>query len=157
MIIKFNTQFPLEEKYLPKYYILDASNQILGRFSTLASNLLRGKKEAFYTEGVDLGNFLIVINANKIIISGKKKIQKKYYRNSQRPGSLKQENFLQLKNRIPSRIIEKSIWGMLPKNILGRNFYRRLFIYPENVLDLHKNNIFNVKLTINDYIFITKG
>jgi len=68
----------------------------------------------------------------------KKELQKLYYRNSQRPGSLKIENFKQLKNRIPSRILEKAIWGMLPKGVLGREYYRRLFIYSNNDIKYKK-------------------
>ena len=79
-----------------------------------------------------MGNFVIIINANKINVTGKKENQKLYYRNSQTPGNLKIETFKQLKNRIPTRILEEAIWGMLPKGVLGRTYYKRLYVYANN-------------------------
>lgn len=148
MSIKYSldTIFPKKENHQPKWFILDAKEKTLGRLATEASNLLRGKNSSFFTPHVDQGNYLIIINADKIYISGKKESQKLYYRNSQRPGSLKTENFKQLRNRIPSRILEKAIWGMLPKGILGRNYYRRLYIY-SNGSFLEKINLLNIELT----------
>lgn len=151
MITKLKTSFALKESYKPKYYILDAKNQTLGRICTLASKLLQGKENAFYTPGVDLGNFLVIVNADYIKISGKKKLQKLYYRHSQRPGSLKKQNFLTLQKRFSYRILEKAIWGMLPKGCLGRIYYRRLFIYSDEFLNLRKHNI----NSINDVIFFS--
>jgi len=88
---------------------------------------------------------VIVLNAEKIIVTGNKENQKLYYRNSQRPGSLKIETFKQLKARIPQRILEKAIWGMLPKGVLGRNYYRRCYVYSgENVLE-NKNTPIDLK------------
>jgi large subunit ribosomal protein L13 len=90
---------------------------------------------------VDQGNFVAILNADKIIVSGKKENEKLYYRPTQRPGSLKIETFKQLQARVPSRILEKSIWGMLPKGALGRQYYKRLFIYSDNKLNyLNSNN-----------------
>jgi large subunit ribosomal protein L13 len=126
------TLFPKAEVHIPKWFIIDATGKTLGRLATEASKLLRGKEISFFTPGVNQGNYVIIINADKIEISGKKKLQKLYYRNSQRPGSLKIETFEQLKNRIPTRIIEQAVWGMLPKGVLGRNYYRRLYVYKEN-------------------------
>ena len=104
-----------------------------------------GKENSFFTPGVDQGNFVIVLNAEKIIVTGNKENQKLYYRNSQRPGSLKIETFKQLKARIPQRILEKAIWGMLPKGVLGRNYYRRCYVYSgENVLE-NKNTPIDLK------------
>jgi large subunit ribosomal protein L13 len=115
--------------------VVDAENKTLGRLSTEVSKLLRGKELSYFTPGVDQGNFVVVLNANKIQVSGKKESQKLYYRNSQRPGSLKIETFKQLKERIPTRILEKAIRGMLPKGVLGRNYYRRLYIYCDNKIN----------------------
>jgi large subunit ribosomal protein L13 len=154
MTKKFFTEFPIKEAYRPKYFILDATNKRLGRLATLASKLLRGKNTSTYTPGVDRGNFVIIVNANKIQISGKKSFNKLYYRHSQRPGSLKIETFDQLKARIPSRILEKAIWGMLPKGVLGRNFYRRLFVYKNETLDLKKKSNISVSFKEQDYIFL---
>jgi large subunit ribosomal protein L13 len=126
------TLFPKKELHIPKWYILDASGKTLGRLATEASKLLRGKEVSHFTPGVDLGNFVVIINASKIQVSGKKETQKLYYRNSQRPGNLKIETFKQLRNRIPTRILERAIWGMLPKGVLGRQYYRRLYVYGDD-------------------------
>ena len=133
-----NVVFPKKEYHQPKWFVIDANGKTLGRLATEASSLLRGKSLSFFTPNVDQGNFVVIINASKICVSGKKEDQKLYYRNSQRPGSLKIESFSQLKNRIPSRIIEKAIWGMLPKGILGREYYRRLYVYSKDAI-LYKN------------------
>jgi large subunit ribosomal protein L13 len=83
---------------------------------------------------------VVILNASKIKVTGKKEEQKLYYRNSQRPGSLKIETFKQVKERIPSRILEKAIWGMLPKGVLGREYYRRLYIYSDDKINYTKTN-----------------
>jgi len=133
------TIFPKKEIHVPKWFVIDAKGQTLGRLATEVSKLLRGKEISYYTPGVDQGNFVILFNARHIEVTGKKERQKLYYRNSQRPGSLKIETFQQLKERIPTRIVEKSIWGMLPKSVLGRNYYRRLFVYEgEEILSSKK-------------------
>jgi large subunit ribosomal protein L13 len=133
------TIFPKKECHIPKWFVIDATNKTLGRLSTQVSKLLRGKETSLFTPGIDQGNFVVILNSNKIKISGKKEDQKLYYRNSQRPGSLKIETFKQLKKRIPSRILEKAIWGMLPKGVLGRNYYRRLYIYTTDLIP-YKND-----------------
>jgi large subunit ribosomal protein L13 len=133
------TIFPKKECHIPKWFVIDATNKTLGRLSTQVSKLLRGKETSLFTPGIDQGNFVVILNSTKIKISGKKEDQKLYYRNSQRPGSLKIETFKQLKKRIPSRILEKAIWGMLPKGVLGRNYYRRLYIYTTNTIPYKKD------------------
>jgi large subunit ribosomal protein L13 len=125
------TIFPKKELHIPKWFIIDANGKTLGRLASEATNLLRGKKISYFTPGINLGHFVIILNANKIIVSGKKQINKLYYRNSQRPGGLKIETFKQLQNRIPVRIIERAIFGMLPKGSLGRDYYRRLYVYKD--------------------------
>ena len=123
---------PKKELHVPKWFILDATGKTLGRLSTEISKLLRGKEISYYTPGIDLGNYVIVINANKIEVSGKKNLQKFYYTNSQTPGNLKIETFKDLRNRIPTRIIERAVWGMLPKGVLGIQYYRRLYEYGDS-------------------------
>jgi large subunit ribosomal protein L13 len=135
------TIFPKKECHVPKWFVIDAAGKTLGRLATEASKLLRGKETSLFTPGVDQGNFVVILNANQIEVTGKKETQKLYYRNSQRPGSLKIETFKQLKARIPSRILEKAIWGMLPKGVLGRNYYRRLYIYSDNKINYLKQNV----------------
>lgn len=134
------TPFPKKEYHTPNYFLIDATGKTLGRLSTEASKLLRGKENCFFTPGIDQGNFVTIINADKIIVSGKKEDQKLYYRPSQRPGNLKQENFKKLKERIPAKIIEQAIWGMLPKGKLGRQYYKRLFICSTKLYEIEKKN-----------------
>ena len=133
------TLFPKKEAHIPKWFVIDATNKTLGRLSTEASKLLRGKETSFFTPGVDQGNFVVILNAEKIQVTGKKESQKLYYRNSQRPGNLKIETFTQLKNRIPSRIVEQAIWGMLPKGVLGRQYFKRLYVYSSETVVYKKN------------------
>ena len=147
------TLFPKQENHIPKWFVIDAENQTLGRLATEASKLLRGKENSFFTPGVDQGNFVVILNAKKIKVSGQKENQKLYYRNSQRPGSLKIETFKQLKERIPTRILEEAIWGMLPKGVLGRKYYRRLFIYCDNKIN-YKNNSNSLVGDSNNWIKI---
>ena len=133
------TVFPKKECHIPKWFVIDATGKTLGRLSTETSKLLRGKETSYFTPGVDQGNFVVILNADKICVSGNKETQKLYYRPTQRPGTLKIETFQQLRNRVPSRILEKSIWGMLPKGVLGRQYYRRLFIYADSKINFLQN------------------
>jgi large subunit ribosomal protein L13 len=137
--MKIQTIFPRQENHVPKCFVIDATGKTLGRLSTEASKLLRGKETSYFTPGVNQGNYVVILNAGQIVVSGKKETQKYYYRNSQRPGSLKMEKFKDLKARIPSRILEHSIWGMLPKGVLGREYYRKLFIYSGSQIPYKKS------------------
>lgn len=137
------TFFPKVKNHIPLYFLIDAKGLTLGRLATIASKILRGKESSFFTPGMDQGNFVIIINAQKILISGNKEVKKAYYRNFQRPGSLKIEIYKDLKKKFPSRILEKAIYGMLPKGILGRKYYKRLYIYSNNeICYKNKNSIF---------------
>ena len=130
------------------WYVVDAQGKTLGRLATEVSKLLRGKETSFYTPGVDQGNYVVILNANQITVSGNKETDKLYYRHSQRPGSLKIETFKQVKERIPTRILEKAVWGMLPKGKLGRQYYRRLYIYSDDKINYMKGK--NVELISDD-------
>jgi len=134
------TDFPKSELHQPQYFLLDAEGKTLGRLATEASKLLRGKESSYYTPGIDQGNFVMIINADKIYVSGKKKLKKLYYSTSQRPGGLKVQSFNDLKKKFPARIIEKAIYGMLPKGVLGRKFYSRLYVYTSANPLLKKNS-----------------
>jgi large subunit ribosomal protein L13 len=138
------TYFPKKEFHSPKYFILDANGKTLGRLASQAGLLLMGKYTSFYTSSVDQGNFVIILNADKILVSGKKLYKKLYYRTSQRPGGLKSETFFQLKNRLPNEIIKKAIYGMLPKNRLSKNILKRLYIYSDK--DLTGQNLSLISL-----------
>ena len=142
------TIFPKKECHIPKWYVVDAKGKTLGRLATEVSKLLRGKETSYYTPGVDQGNYVVILDANKIEVSGKKESEKLYYRHSQRPGSLKIETFKQVKERIPTRILEKAVWGMLPKGKLGRTYYRRLYIYCDDKLNYMKGK--NVEVISDD-------
>nr|QVY57989.1 50S ribosomal protein L13 [Betaphycus gelatinus] len=116
----------------PAWYLIDATSKNLGRLSTFISVLLKGKNDIKYTLHVNPKINVIIINAKNINVTGQKKSQKIYKRHSGRPGKLKKESFEQLNKRIPNRIIENSIKGMLPKNSLGKQLFRQLHVYPGN-------------------------
>jgi large subunit ribosomal protein L13 len=126
----------MEKTYLPpnsnadqKWYVVDAADQRLGRLATQIAMVLRGKNKPQYTPFMDTGDFVIVINAEKVGVTGKKSEQKIYRRHSGRPGGMKEETFADLQKRIPERIIEKAVKGMLPKNSLGRQLFTKLKVY----------------------------
>lgn len=130
--------FPTLKTHSPLYFLIDAKGFTLGRLATITSKILRGKETSFFTPGIDQGNFIIIINAEKILISGHKENIKAYYRNSQRPGSLKIEIYKDLKKKFPTHILEKAIYGMLPKGVLGRKHYKRLYIFSKNEIQYKK-------------------
>lgn len=111
------------------WYVVDAADQRLGRLATEIAQVLRGKKKPNYAPHMDTGDFVIVVNADKVTVTGKKSSQKLYHRHSGRPGGMKTETFAQLQKRIPERIVEKAVKGMLPKNSLGRQLFTKLKVY----------------------------
>ncbi|MGB3767211.1 MAG: 50S ribosomal protein L13 [Phormidesmis sp.] len=111
------------------WYVVDAADQRLGRLASEIAQIIRGKKKANYTPNMDVGDFVIVINAEKVAVTGNKNSQKLYRRHSGRPGGMKTETFDQVRVRIPERIIEKAVKGMLPKNALGRQLFTKLKVY----------------------------
>lgn len=111
------------------WYIVDATDLILGRLASTISIYIRGKNLVTYTPSVDMGAFVIVTNADKVAVSGKKRLQKLYRRHSGRPGGMTVETFDQLQKRIPERIIEHAVRGMLPKGRLGRQLFNHLKVY----------------------------
>jgi large subunit ribosomal protein L13 len=121
--------FPKKENHIPKWYIIDASNKTLGYLSTKIVSLLSGKNTSFYNPSIDQGNFVIVINFNKIYFSKTKLLKKKYYISTNRPGNLKFETLNTLKQKNPYLILKQSISKMLPKNKISNIYFKRLFIY----------------------------
>ena len=125
----------MEKTYLPpqnlekNWYLVDAADMRLGRLASEIAMVLRGKNKPTYTPHMDTGDFVIVINAEKVVVTGKKSDQKLYRRHSGRPGGMKTETFAKLQARIPERIIEKAVKGMLPKNSLGRKLFTKLKVY----------------------------
>jgi large subunit ribosomal protein L13 len=112
-----------------KWYLIDAEGQRLGRLSVAIARILRGKNKPTYTPHLDTGDFVVVINAEKVAVTGKKSSQKLYRRHSGRPGGMKEETFDKLIKRVPERIIEHAVKGMLPKNTLGRQLFTKLNVY----------------------------
>ena len=112
-----------------KWYLVDASGYTLGRLATKISHILTGKNKPTYTPHVDTGDFVVVINAEKVELSGNKWDQKKYYRHSQYPGGLKEMTYKELRNKKPELMIEKAVKGMLPQNKLAKKMIKKLKVY----------------------------
>lgn len=111
------------------WFVVDASDKVLGRLATEIARRLRGKHKAEYTPHVDTGDYIIVTNAEKVVVTGRKFKDKMYYRHTGYPGGIKSDSFEKLQARNPARIIELAVKGMLPKNPLGREMYRKLKVY----------------------------
>ncbi len=112
-----------------QWYIIDAKEQKLGRICTVIATLLKGKNQLYYTPHINHKINIIVTNSKLVEVTGQKRFQKLYKKHSGRPGGLKTENFNELQNRIPNRIIEKAVKGMLPKGPLGRKLFTQLKVY----------------------------
>ena len=112
-----------------KWYVIDADGKSLGRVASKAAHVLRGKHKATFTPHIDCGDYVIVINASKVLLTGNKLEDKKYYNHSQYPGGLRIRTAKEMVEKYPEEMIEKAIKGMLPKNRLGRAMYKKLFVY----------------------------
>jgi large subunit ribosomal protein L13 len=126
----------MKRTYSPKlaeiehsWFVLDATGVPLGRLSTMAAHLLTGKHKPTWAPHIDTGDFVIVINAEKSVLTGRKEDQKVYYRHSGYPGGLKSETAGDLRQRRPALLVERAVWGMLPKTKLGRRLIRKLKVY----------------------------
>jgi len=118
-----------KEEVTRDWYVVDAENLVLGRMATQIANVLRGKNKPIFTPSVDTGDFVIVINADKILLTGKKQSDKFYYSHSGYPGGIKSINAGQLQEKKPGEIIRQAVKGMLPKNKLARHMISKLKIY----------------------------
>ncbi len=129
-----------------QWYLVDAENQTLGRLATEVASLLRGKKKPHFSPHMDTGDFVVVVNAERVKVTGNKPQQKLYRRHSGRPGGMKVETFQSLQGRLPERIIEQAIKGMLPHNALGRQLFRKLKVYrgPEHPHSAQKPQILEI-------------
>lgn len=123
------TYLPPHDNQEQQWYIVDAADQRLGRLATEIAMILRGKNKPTFTPHMDTGDFVIVVNAEKVTVTGKKSTQKVYRRHSGRPGGMKTETFAKLQDRLPERIVEQAVRGMLPKNSLGRQLFTKLKVY----------------------------
>lgn len=126
------TYFATNSNVEQKWYVIDASGKVLGRLATQIAKYLRGKHKPEYTPHADAGDYIIVINADKIKVTGKKEQEKIYYSHSGYPGGLKEITFDKLRAKNPIQIIERAVKGMLPKNPLGREMLRKLKVYADS-------------------------
>lgn len=124
-----STYFPKAGDIQKKWYVVDAQGQILGRLATFLARVLTGKIKPVYTAHEDVGDFVIVVNAEKVATSGKKKDQKVYRRHSGYPGGLKTIGFSELQKRAPEKVIVEAVSGMLPKNKLRQVYLKKLKVY----------------------------
>ena len=112
-----------------KWYVVDAANMTLGRLATEVAKVLRGKNKAIFTPHMDTGDFVIVVNADKVKVTGKKLDQKIYYRHSGYVGGMKETTLREMMAKKPERVVEHAVKGMLPKGPLGREMYTKLHVY----------------------------
>lgn len=124
-----STVFPSGNDVERKWFVLDAENAVLGRIATKAATLLMGKHKATYTPFLDLGDHVVVINARKVKLTGRKDEQKVYRHHSGYPGGLKEVGARKMRETRPERMLELAISGMLPKTKLGKQMYRKLNVY----------------------------
>lgn len=117
------------EKVERKWYVVDAAGYTLGRLASEIANVLRGKNKPIYTPHIDTGDYVIVVNADKVKVTGKKLDQKIYYRHSDYVGGMKETTLREMMNKKPERVIELAVKGMLPKGPLGRSMYTKLHVY----------------------------
>jgi len=127
--LSFKTQSANEKIVTRDWHVVDATNQTLGRMTSQIASILRGKNKAYYTPHFDCGDYVIVINSNKVKLTGNKLEDKEYQTYSMHPGGQKIEMAREMINRRPNLMIERAIKGMLPKNRLGRAMYKKLFVY----------------------------
>lgn len=124
-----DTFIPSNPSIKAQWFIIDAKDKCLGRLATEIVKILRGKKKIFYNPSQDTGDYVIIINAQQIKVTGNKASQKTYMRHSGRPGGKTTESFEELQARIPEKVLEKAVKGMLPKNRLGRQLFTKLKVY----------------------------
>jgi len=127
--LHFTTKHANEATVKRNWYVVDGTNQTVGRMCSRIAAILRGKNKASYTPHVDTGDYIIVINAEKAVLTGDKMNQKMYDHYTGYPGGLKEETAANLQKRRPEMLIERAVKGMLPKNRLGRKMFKKLFVY----------------------------
>ena len=123
------TYVPKEGEISREWVVMDAADQVLGRLATEIASILRGKHKPDFTPFLDTGDFVVIVNAERVKLTGAKLDDKVYYRHSGRPGSLKSETARERLDKHPERVIQAAVWGMLPKNRLGRKLLRKLKVY----------------------------
>lgn len=124
-----NTFMAKEGEVTRAWHVVDAEGQTLGRLATVVANLLRGKNKPIYTPHVDTGDFVIVVNADKVVVTGKKTTDKEYIHHTGWPGGFRKTNFAKLQAAKPAKIVEKAVRGMLPHTKLGAQQLKKLKVY----------------------------
>lgn len=132
MMNKQKTYYPKAGEVERKWYLVDAAGQNLGRLASRVARLLMGKDKVEFTPGVDVGDYVVVINSSKIEVTGTKLDDKRYYRHSGYPGGLKSLTLRQQLDQRPEYVIERAVRGMLPKNRLGRKLLKKMKVYPDD-------------------------
>jgi large subunit ribosomal protein L13 len=127
--ISFKTYSAKPAEVERRWYVIDAENQVLGRLASQIAMVLRGKHKPQFTPHVDTGDFVVVTNADKVALSGKKHDLKTYFSHSHYPGGVKIEHVKDLLQKKPELVVERAVWGMLPHNTLGRQLFRKLKVY----------------------------
>lgn len=123
------TYFPKQGDIEPRWFVIDAEGQVLGRLATTIANIISGKAKPTYTPFLDTGDHVIVINAEKVRLTGKKETDKIYRQHSLYPGGLKEKAARFVRAEKPEHMIEQAVWGMLPKNKIGRKMLKKLKVY----------------------------
>lgn len=123
------TKSTKQEEVDHKWFVVDAAGQTVGRLATKVASILRGKHKPTFTPHIDTGDFVIVVNASQIKMTGKRMEQKEYYHNTLYPGGARFAKFEDVITTRPERIVESAVWGMLPKNSLGRKTFKKLKVY----------------------------
>ena len=124
-----NSYMQKKETVDRKWYVIDAEGQVLGRVAAKAAHMLRGKHKATYTPHIDCGDYIIIINAEKAVLTGNKMEDKKYYNHSMYPGGLRVRTAKEMQEKYPVEMVERAVKGMLPHNRLGRQMGKKLFVY----------------------------
>ena len=125
------TYMQRKEDVTRTWYVVDAEGQTLGRLATKVANVLRGKHKPTYTPHIDGGDYVIVVNANKVVLTGNKLNDKMYYNHSRYTGGLRERTAKEMIENYPVEMVERAVKGMLPKGRLGRQMYKKLFVYAE--------------------------
>jgi len=123
------TYIPRTTELTKKWYVVDVDGKNFGRQIVKISRILSGKNKPYFTPHLDTGDYVIIVNARKVQISGRKRTEKKYYTYSGYPGGLKEKSFAQFLEKTPDRLFRRAVWGMLPKNRLGRKMLKKLYVY----------------------------
>lgn len=142
-----NTFMQTKENVTRTWYVIDAADMPLGRVASKAAVLLRGKHKVTYTPHVDCGDYVIIINASEVALTGNKLEDKKYYDHSRYVGGLRERNAKEMRENYPEEMIERAVKGMLPHNRLGRQMYKKLFVYAgsEHKQEAQKPEVLEVK------------